>query len=95
MKCNSQIVRLKLWKFIVFFHVNISNEQQYWIQKMEAIQCTENATEAVMLGESSRVLKRNIGELAVDGKINGEISRLLEYFTKIYFFDRTGHLIKT
>lgn len=48
---------------------------------MEAIQSTETATQAVMLGESSRVLKRNIGELAVDRKINGESTLILVCFT--------------
>ncbi|XP_055312408.1 uncharacterized protein LOC129574419 [Sitodiplosis mosellana] len=38
---------------------------------MEAIQCTENNTEAVTIQtEPNRLLKRNIGELAIDGKLN-------------------------
>lgn len=51
---------------------------------MEAIQCTENTTEAVVEDmakpETSRVLKRSILELAVDGKINGEFTRSIKYF---------------
>lgn len=40
---------------------------------MEAIQFTENSMETVTAPiESNRLLKRNIGELAIDGKINGE-----------------------
>lgn len=41
---------------------------------MEALQCTEENTEAVIVAaasEPNRILKRNIGELAVDGKLNG------------------------
>ena len=40
---------------------------------MEAIQCTEDKSEAVVIHtEPNRLLKRNIGELAIDGKLNGE-----------------------
>lgn len=40
---------------------------------MEAIQCKENTTETVIVkSEQNRILKRNIGDLAIDGKINGE-----------------------
>lgn len=44
---------------------------------MEAIQCTENKSESVIVHtdqiqtEPNRLLKRNIGELAIDGKLNG------------------------
>lgn len=39
---------------------------------MEAIQCTENNSESVIVHtEPNRLLKRNIGELAIDGKLNG------------------------
>lgn len=39
---------------------------------MEAIQCQENSNETVTVkADQIRVLKRNIGDLAVDGKLNG------------------------
>lgn len=39
---------------------------------MQAIQCQENTTETVVVkSEQNRILKRNILDLAVDGKING------------------------
>lgn len=47
---------------------------------MEAIQCSETTTQSTVIGESSRVLKRNIGELAVDGKINGKFDCIVELF---------------
>lgn len=43
---------------------------------MEAIQSKENKTEAVEKSEPNRFLKRNIGEVAIDSKINGKIQCL-------------------
>lgn len=45
---------------------------------MEAIQCREDGAEAVSVAvttDANRILKRNIGDLAVDGKLNGRISK--------------------
>lgn len=40
---------------------------------MQAIQCKESTSETVIVkSEQNRILKRNIGDLAIDGKINGE-----------------------
>lgn len=40
---------------------------------MEAVQCTETANDAVLNEfDSNRLLKRNISELAKDGKLNGK-----------------------
>lgn len=53
---------------------------------MEALQCTEANTEAVIVAttsEPNRILKRNIGELAVDGKLNGKRLWLKCYFDTV------------
>lgn len=46
---------------------------------MEAIQCQESTSQAMITKlEQNRVLKRNIGDLAIDGKINREYNYMFQ-----------------
>lgn len=50
------------------------------LKKMEAIQCQESTSQAMITKlEQNRVLKRNIGDLAIDGKINREYNYMFQW----------------